>query len=274
MPSILDQIVSETRARLAVGTTPLRRTELETMAGRHNPRGFRKRLFEAANGGPAIIAELKRASPSRGLIREHFSVADLATEMERAGAAALSVLTESKHFQGSLENLSVASQSVSIPCLRKDFIVDELQLLEARAYGADAALLIVAVLTDSEMKHLAGAARRMELDVLCEVHNEDELRRAFGCGFETIGVNNRDLRTFEVTIETSIRLNAKIPLGVLRVAESGIHSGADVARLRSIGYQAFLVGESLMKQPSPGDALRKLLAEASSREPKPEAATQ
>lgn len=274
MPSILDQIVSETRARLAAGMAPSRRTELETMAGSHKPRGFRKRLFEAASHGPAIIAELKKASPSRGLIREHFSVADLATEMERAGAAALSVLTESKHFQGSLENLSVASGKVSIPCLRKDFIVDELQLLEARAYGADAALLIVAVLTDSEMKHLAEAARRMELDVLCEVHDQAELRRALDCGFETIGVNNRDLRTFEVTIETSIRLNARIPLEILRVAESGIHSGADVARLRSVGYQAFLVGESLMKQPSPGDALRKLLAEASSREAKQEAATQ
>lgn len=274
MPSILDQIVSETRARLAAGMAPSRRTELETMAGSHKPRGFRKRLFEAASQGPAIIAELKKASPSRGLIREHFSVADLATEMERAGAAALSVLTESKHFQGSLENLSVASGKVSIPCLRKDFIVDELQLLEARAYGADAALLIVAVLTDSEMKRLADAARRMELDVLCEVHDQAELRRALDCGFETVGVNNRDLRTFEVTIETSIRLNAWIPLEILRVAESGIHSGADVARLRSIGYQAFLVGESLMKQPSPGDALRKLLAEASSREAKQEAATQ
>jgi indole-3-glycerol phosphate synthase len=274
MASILDQIVSETRARLAPGMAPLRRTELEMMAGRHNPRGFHKRLFEAANYGPAIIAELKKASPSRGLIREHFSAADLAVEMERAGAAAISVLTEPKHFQGSLENLRAASERVSIPCLRKDFIIDELQLLEARAYGADAALLIVAVLTDSEMKHLAEAARRTELDVLCEVHDEGDLRRALDCGFETIGVNNRDLRTFEVTIETSIRLNAKIPLGVLRVAESGIHSGADIARLRSIGYEAFLVGESLMKQPSPGDALRKLLADASSRKPKQEAATQ
>jgi indole-3-glycerol phosphate synthase len=274
MASILDQIVSETRARLAGGVAPSRRIELETMAGHHNPRGFRKRLFEAANQGPAIIAELKKASPSRGMIREHFSVADLAMDMERAGAAALSVLTETNHFQGSLENLSVASGTVSIPCLRKDFIVDEFQLLEARAYGADAALLIVAALADSEIKDLAAAARRMELDVLCEVHNEEELQRALSCGFETIGVNNRDLRTFEVTIETSIRLNAKIPLCVLRVAESGIHSGADIARLRSLGYAAFLIGESLMRQPSPGDALRKLLADASSREPKREPAKQ
>jgi indole-3-glycerol phosphate synthase len=274
MASILDKIVSETRARLAGGMLASRRVELERMAARHSPRGFRNRLLEQAKSGPAIIAELKKASPSRGLIREDFRVGDLAVEMEQAGAAALSVLTETAHFQGSLDNLRVASQNVSIPCLRKDFIVDELQLLEARAYGADAALLIVAALTDSEMKHLAGAARRMELDVLCEVHNEGELQRALGCGFQSIGVNNRDLRTFEVTVETSIRLHAKIPLGALRVAESGIHSGADVARLRSVGYQAFLVGESLMKQPSPGDALRKLLAHASSREPQPEAATQ
>jgi indole-3-glycerol phosphate synthase len=274
MASILDQIVSETRARLARGMSASRRAELETMAARHRPRGFRNHLLERAKIRPAIIAELKKASPSRGLIREDFQVSDLAIEMEQAGAAALSVLTETAHFRGSLENLAVASRNVSIPCLRKDFIVDELQLLEARAYGADAALLIVAVLTDSEMKHLADAARRSELDILCEVHNEDELQRALSCGFETIGVNNRDLRTFEVTIETSIRLNANIPLGALRVAESGIHSGADVARLRSVGYQAFLVGESLMKQPSPGEALRKLLADASSREPKREAATQ
>lgn len=231
------------------------------MAAQHRPRGFRRVLVDADRKGPAIIAELKKASPSRGLIRDHFSVPELARELKEAGAAALSVLTEEKHFQGSLDNLRVASQVASIPCLRKDFIVAEIQLLEARAYGGDAALLIVAVLRDPELRHLLKSARGLGLDVLCEVHDEVELQRALDAGFDIIGVNNRDLRTFDVTLETSIRLNAKIPLSALRVAESGINSGSDIARLGSIGYQAFLIGESLMKQPSPGAALQKLIAE-------------
>ena len=262
MASILEKIVSETRTRLAAGIHASRRIELERMAAEHQPRGFRKHLLEASARGPAIIAELKKASPSRGLIREDFSVPELAREMAEAGAAALSVLTEEKHFQGSLDNLRRASQSVPIPCLRKDFIVDELQLLEARAYGGDAALLIVVALSDSELGNLARAAREIGIDILCEVHNEAELSRALAAGFDVIGVNNRDLRTFEVSLETSIRLNARIPLTALRVTESGINNGANIARLRSIGYQAFLIGESLMKQPSPGDGLRKLLADA------------
>ena len=194
--------------------------------------------------------------------------------MADAGAAALSVLTEEKHFQGGLENLRIASERVTIPCLRKDFIVDEIQLLEARACGGDAALLIVAALTDAELRTFSAAARNLELDILCEVHDEEELQRALGAGFDIIGVNNRDLRTFQVSLETSIRLNARIPLDALRVAESGIRSGADVARLRGIGYQAFLVGESLMRQPSPGDALRKLRADAAQFARKHEVARQ
>jgi len=274
MPSILQEIVSQTRTRLAAGVSPSKRAELEKMASQHRPRGFRRRLVEAAARGPAIIAELKKASPSRGLIRANFPIVELAREMELAGAAALSVLTEEKHFQGSLENLSQASQTVSVPCLRKDFMVDEVQLLEARAYGGDAALLIVAALSDRELIELRHAAGRLELDVLCEVHDKQELQRALDSGFDIIGVNNRDLRTFEVTIETSIRLNPAIPLSTLRVTESGIDSGADVARLSAIGYQAFLIGESLMKQPAPGDALRKLLADASSLTGKAEVARQ
>jgi indole-3-glycerol phosphate synthase len=262
MESILQQIVSETRRRCAEPVLASRRSELERLAAQHRPRGLRKHLLQAAERGPAVIAELKKASPSRGLIRESFSAADLAVEMAEAGAAALSILTEEKHFQGSLENLRRASQSVSIPCLRKDFIVHPLQVLEARAYRGDAVLLIVAALSDAELKLLRGAARDLELDVLCEIHEQCELTRALDCGFDIIGVNNRDLRTFEVTLETSLRLNARIPLTALRVAESGINTAADIARLRSAGYQAFLIGESLMKQPSPGDALRSLLAGA------------
>jgi indole-3-glycerol phosphate synthase len=274
MPSILQQIISERRAHLAAGVTAAKRAELEKMAAQHQPRGFRRRLLEAAARGPAIIAELKKASPSRGLIRANFPVAELAREMEQAGAAALSVLTEEMHFQGSLENLRLASQNVSIPCLRKDFIIDEFQLLEARAYGGDAVLLIVAALSDDELIGLRRAAGSIALDVLCEVHDEQELRRALDAGFEVIGVNNRDLGTFEVTLETSVRLNAAIPLHAVRVAESGIDSKADIARLSSIGYQAFLIGESLMRHPSPGDALRELLGQASTLPKKAEVARQ
>lgn len=274
MASILQQIVSETRARFSAGVSPLRRSELEKMAANHKPRGFRQALLGAGPQGVTIIAELKKASPSRGLIRENFSVAQLAPEMAEAGAAALSVLTEEKHFQGSLENLRIASEQVRIPCLRKDFIVDEIQLLEARAYRGDAALLIVAALSDAELRALSVAAKDLELDILCEVHDDEELRRAIVAGLDIIGVNNRDLRTFEVTLETSIRLNARIPLNAVRVAESGIHSGADIAQLRGIGYQAFLIGESLMRQPSPADALRKLRTDAAQLVNKHEVAKQ
>src|SRR5215469_899455 len=174
MASILQQIVSEARARLSQGVNPAHRRELEKMAANHKPRGFRRALTQADANGPAVIAELKKASPSRGLIRDDFSVVRLAPEMAEAGAAGLSVLTEEKHFQGALENLRIASEQVKIPCLRKDFIVDEIQLLEARAYGGDAALLIVAALSDAELRSLAASARDLELDILCEVHDEHE----------------------------------------------------------------------------------------------------
>jgi indole-3-glycerol phosphate synthase len=272
MTSILDSIVSETRARVAGSKSASRFTELEKMAERHTPRGFRRHLRDGGRRGPAIIAELKKASPSRGIIRENFPVVDLARQLEDAGAAALSVLTEEKHFKGSLNNLQIASRAVSLPCLRKDFIVDELQLLEARAYGADAALLIVAALSDAELRKLNRAAQTLGLEILCEVHDERELERALAAGFDMIGVNNRDLKTFEVSLQTSIRLCPRIPAGVLRIAESGVHSGADIARLHAIGYDAFLVGETFMREPDPGDALRKVLKEAAAAIPNMEAA--
>ena len=177
-------------------------------------------------------------------------------------AAALSVLTDAEFFQGSLENLRRASASTKLPCLRKDFIVDEFQLLEARANGADAVLLIVAALSQEELKGLFGRAGKYDLDILCEVHDEEELQRAADVGCNLIGVNSRDLRTFKVDLETAFRLAALIPKSVLRVAESGIQSGADIARLRAVGYQAFLIGESLMKSKLPGAALKTLMAEA------------
>ena len=232
---------------------------LRERAAAHTPRGFRAALARTAGRRTAVIAELKKASPSKGVIRTDFSVGILARELESAGAAALSVLTDVDFFQGSLANLESASRSVQIPCLRKDFIVHPSQILEARAHRADAILLIVAALSDAELSELKKAAASERLDVLCEVHDEAELGRALALGFDTIGVNNRDLKTFEVKLETALRLASMIPDGIVRVAESGISSAEDVRRLRDAGYHAFLIGEALMRAERPGDKLREFL---------------
>jgi indole-3-glycerol phosphate synthase len=262
MPPGLDQIVAATRHHVIETRRGADLRQLERQAEDHIPRGFRRALEQKSSQGVAIIAELKKASPSRGLIRADFNPAALARELEDAGATALSVLTDEEFFQGSLGNLRLASASTKLPCLRKDFIVDEFQLLEARAHGADAILLIVAALSQAELVGLLIQSRKYELDVLCEAHDTGELQRALDAGCNLIGVNNRDLRTFHVDLETALRLADSIPKNVLRVAESGIHTGGDIARLRAAGYHAFLIGESLMKAKSPGEALRTLLAEA------------
>jgi indole-3-glycerol phosphate synthase len=264
MPVSLDQILSSTRAKVAATKHSADLRALERRAEIHVPRGFRRAIEEKSRDGVAVIAELKKASPSKGLIRPEFYVEELAKELETAGAAALSVLTDEEFFQGSLENLRRASAVVTVPCLRKDFIVDEFQLLEAQANCADAVLLIVAALTQDELAALARGARALGLDVLCEVHDEGELQRALDAGCDLIGVNTRDLRTFKVDAETAFRLAEKLPKDVLRVAESGIRSAEDIARLRMAGYQAFLIGESLMRAERPGDALLKLLAQVNS----------
>lgn len=261
MPASLDQIVAATRRKVSEARRSADLRELERQAEQHIPRGFRKAL---ENRSPAIIAELKKASPSRGLIRSDFDPASLAKELEAVGAVALSVLTDAEFFQGSLQNLQQASAATKLPCLRKDFIVNEFQLLEARANHADAILLIVAALSQSELEILAGKAKGYNLDVLCEVHDEQELDRAIAAGCDLIGVNSRDLRTFAVDLQTAFRLAKLMPKNVLLVAESGIQSGKDIAHLKTAGYQAFLIGESLMKAESPGDALRTLLAQAGS----------
>jgi indole-3-glycerol phosphate synthase len=263
MPVSLDQIVAATRRRVAEKqrTTDLR--ELERRAAEHVRRGFRTALQEKSRDSVAVIAELKKASPSRGLIRMDFDVEQLARELETAGAAALSVLTDEEFFQGSLQNLQVASRATKLPCLRKDFIVDEFQLLEARAYCADAVLLIVAALLQSELTALVARAAGYDLNVVCEVHDSEELQRAVDAGCDLIGVNSRDLRTFKVDLETAFRLAELIPGNVVRVAESGIQTGGDISRLRAAGYEAFLIGESLMRAASPGEALRTLIAQAS-----------
>jgi indole-3-glycerol phosphate synthase len=265
----LDQIVGSTRRKVGEAKRTADVRELERRAEQHVPRGFRRALEEKSHAGIAVIAELKRASPSKGLIRAEFCVQELARELETAGAAALSVLTDEEFFQGSLQNLQLASAAVKVPCLRKDFIVDEFQLLEARANSADAVLLIVAGLPQAELIGLAAGARSCGLDVLCEVHDEDELQRALDAGCDLIGVNTRDLRTFKVDAETAFRLAERLPENVMRVAESGIRSGEDIARLRVAGYQAFLIGESLMRAERPGEALRELVrvASAESRVP-------
>lgn len=262
MPTKLEEITAAARRKVAAAKASADVRALESRAERHQPRGFRRSLLERAAAGAAVIAELKKASPSKGLIRADFPVADLARELETAGAAALSVLTDEQYFQGSLRNLAVASAATSLPCLRKDFMVDEFQMLEARAHGADAVLLIVAALAESELTALACSARETGLDVLCEVHDAIELRLALDAGFDTIGVNNRDLHTFRVDLTTSLQLAGLMPAGILKISESGIDTGEDIARLRQAGFDAFLVGESLMRAPSPGEALRELLTQA------------
>jgi indole-3-glycerol phosphate synthase len=264
MPVFLDQIVRSTRGKVAEAKRVADLRELEGRAEQHVPRGFRLALEERSRAGVAVIAELKKASPSKGLIRAEFCVEELAKELEAAGAAALSVLTDEEFFQGSLGNLRAASAAVKAPCLRKDFMVDEFQLLEARANSADAVLLIVAALSNAELNRLALGAGLHGLDVLCEVHDEEELQRALDAGCDLIGVNTRDLRTFKVDTETAFRLAERIPKNVLRVAESGIRSEGHIARLRAAGYQAFLIGESLMRAERPGAALQELMRGARS----------
>jgi indole-3-glycerol phosphate synthase len=261
----LERILAKTRETVAERKERVPFRDLERRAAQHSTRGFARALRERSLEAPAIIAELKKASPSKGLIRPTFDVRSLASELADAGAAALSVLTDEPFFQGSLENLEIASATVMIPCLRKDFMVDEYQIVEARAHGADAILLIVAALTDSELSNLKDAADRYELDVLCEIHSGEELTRARDLGCEAYGVNNRNLKTFEVRLENSLDLVGQLPAGAVHVAESGIHSIEDIQRLRAAGYHAFLIGESLMRQPSPGAALTQLLQPAATR---------
>lgn len=255
----LPEILAHTRAVVAKRKATADMRALEREAATHAPRGFSLALRAKALHGPAVIAELKKASPSKGLIRAEFDAATLAREMQQAGAAVLSVLTDETFFQGSLENLRRASAAASLPCLRKDFMIDPFQVVEARANGADAILLIAAALTDVELRMLREEARRYELDVLCEVHDAEELERALGLECECVGVNSRDLRTFEVSLDRACELAAKLPESAVRVAESGIHTREDMRRLQAAGYEAFLIGESLMRQPHPGDALRELL---------------
>src|ERR1700688_1644543 len=267
MESQLTKILTTTRRGLQERKDAPSTRALEQAAALHQPRRLARALRQKAASGPAVIAELKKASPSKGLIRPDFDPAVLAAAMARGGAAALSVLTEEHFFQGSLHNLEVASQSCNLPCLRKDFVVDEFQLLEARAHRADAILLIAAVLSDTELRELAAQAHALELDVLCEVHTAEELDRVLDLNCDAVGVNNRDLRTFAVRLEVSLDLAARLPAGAVHVSESGIDTAEDMNRLRAAGFHAFLIGESLMRKTDPGTALENLLLAAAERAP-------
>jgi indole-3-glycerol phosphate synthase len=262
MDSQLTRILASTRReveeRKAVSAMPA----LEQAAAAHQPRGFARALRQKALSSPAVIAELKKASPSKGLIRDDFDVKWLAESVAGGGAAALSVLTEEQFFLGSLRNLELASEACSLPCLRKDFIVDEFQIVEARAHRADAVLLIAAALTDRELHDFAARAHSLELDVLCEVHTGEELDRVLDLDCDAIGVNNRNLKTFEVRLDVSLDLAARLPDRAVHVSESGIETAEDLIRLRAAGFHAFLIGETLMRKPHPGKALEGLLSAA------------
>jgi indole-3-glycerol phosphate synthase len=208
---------------------------------------------------PAIIAEIKKASPSKGTFPGHFDPASIARQYASGGAAVLSVLTDEQFFQGSLADLEAARAAVAIPVLRKDFTLDEVHVIEAAAHGADAILLIAALLDDRALRDLRETAARYSMAALVEVHDEAELDAAIASGAGIIGVNNRDLHTFEVRLETSLRLAPKIPSGVVKVTESGIDSRAAVMRMKDAGFDAFLVGEHLMRAANPEAALRELL---------------
>ncbi len=209
---------------------------------------------------PAIIAEIKQASPSAGILRPDFNPIALAQDYEKAGAAALSVVTENRYFEGRLETLPSLRWISGLPLLRKDFIVDRYQILEARHACADAILLIAALLDREALKHLLVEGEKNGMEVLVEVHNEKELERALEAGSTLIGVNNRDLRTFEVSLDVSLRLAPRIPKEVVAVSESGIRSADDIRRLTTAGYRGFLIGESILRAASPGEALTGLIS--------------
>jgi indole-3-glycerol phosphate synthase len=255
VPDILARIVDHKRKELGQ-VTAADRSELERRASqRRDRRGFKAALTSRQ---PAILAEIKKASPSRGAFVDSFDPASVARMYERGGAAALSVLTDREFFRGHLADLEAARAAVGIPVLRKDFTIDDFHVIEAAAHGADAILLIAALLDESEMRRFRELAESFGMEALVEVHDTQELDVALASGARIVGVNNRNLHTFETALETSLRLAGQIPAGVVKVSESGIHSSADIRQLAEAGYQAFLVGEHLMKSPNPAAALRAL----------------
>jgi len=261
--TILDKIVAARRQSIAHRKRVLPDVALKMAAQKADPpRDFAGALTRNEYN---IIAELKKASPSRGVLREDYAPSSLAAVLQSAGAAALSVLTEEEFFLGSLGHLKEAKKVTQIPILRKDFIVDPWQVWEARAVGADAFLLIAAILDDQPLRELLELGRSMQMEPLIEVHSRAELDRVVSAGARIIGVNNRDLRDFAVRLETSLELVEAIPEDCIAVSESGLHTHDDLVRLRSAGFDAFLIGERLMKSPDPGGPLRELIGSDSAR---------
>ncbi|MBI3369600.1 MAG: indole-3-glycerol phosphate synthase TrpC [Burkholderiales bacterium] len=263
MSDILQRIVEVKREEIAAARQ--RRSEAslrdEAESRRSDLRGFAAALrAKLAQGAAAVIAEVKKASPSKGVIRPNFVPTEIAASYARHGAACLSVLTDERFFQGSAEALRQARAACDLPVLRKDFMIDTYQVAEARAMGADCILLIAASLSDAQMAELEACAMGLGLDVLVEVHDGAELDRALRLKTPLLGINNRDLRTFEVSLDTTLGLKARVPADRLLVTESGIHGRADVDRMRAEGVHAFLVGEAFMRAPDPGLALAELFA--------------
>jgi indole-3-glycerol phosphate synthase len=254
VPDILAQIIERKQKDPALVTPNLERRAQASVAGRRD--------FIAAleSKQPAIIAEIKKASPSQGLIAADFDPASIARAYQNGGAAALSVLTDGPHFQGKLADLETARAAAVLPVLRKDFTLSESDILEAAAHNADAVLLIAAILSEAQLRRYREFAAQYHISAIVEVHDEDELKLAVGSGAEIIGVNNRDLRTFNVSLDTALRMANAIPDNVIKIAESGIRGAADLRRLIDAGYRAFLIGERLMRAGDPAQALKELLA--------------
>lgn len=262
MSDILNKIIATKHEEIAaaLAVKPLAIVEAEA-AAQPAPRDFVGAIRDKlSHGQPGIIAEIKKASPSKGVIRPDFHPADIAHSYEQHGAACLSVLTDRQYFQGCPEYLQAARAACALPVLRKDFMVDAYQVAEARAMGADAILLIAAALTLSEMQALEAQAHACGMAVLVEVHNGEELNAALQLNTPLLGINNRNLRTFDVTLQTTLGLLARIPQGKIVVTESGILAPEDVALMRANNVQAFLVGEAFMRAPEPGSELARLFA--------------
>ncbi len=262
MSDILSSILASKRSEidLRARLRPLAELEraCENLPG---PRGFVRAIHEQVSiGNPAIISEIKKASPSKGVIRENFNPAEIARDYAEYGATCLSVLTDEPYFQGHDDYLGIARAACSLPAVRKDFIIDPYQVYESRVIGADAILLIVAALDDRMMQDLAGLAESLDMDVLVEVHNREELDRALALPCRLLGINNRNLRTFTTSLNTTLDLLARIPADRIVVTESGIHHPEDVALMRSNHVNAFLVGEAFMRAESPGKKLQQLFS--------------
>jgi len=264
--SILDDILRDKAQEVIdrATQTPLHKIKERLKTNQDNaalgPRGFSAALHaRSAQGASAVIAEVKKASPSKGLIREDFDPQAIARSYAAGGATCLSVLTDQKYFQGHDDYLQAARAACALPVLRKEFIVDNYQVWETRALGADALLLIVAALSTTQLQDLYGQAQELGLDVLVEVHDEAEMDQALELSCDLLGVNNRNLKTFETSLETTARLAARAPQNALLVSESGIHTATDIAYLRDLGVHCYLIGEAFMRVDDPGEGLRKLV---------------